>query len=320
MYESKYDQNNEDEDGQDIVDLEDPMRNVETNRGDQPGVHEEDSFAPRLEFDSQVNHEIPESKDDDEGNVTQEEMRQLNILEFRVQSLERLLNDVTMELKAIDVTDPNNANQVRDLAIQRDQVKDALKATYLDINKIHDFSKDQNGSGKTNSFNQGRDPSNQALWDRELIDILSPYKEFAGCVMRDEIPMLLDTMLAKKRKQFGFVLNLSPSTKDGTHWCAVYIDLTDRKQVCYYNSFGEEVPANILKELKQFVKDNHLPYMVKFKNNRMVNQTDRSNRCGYHCSNFLTTMFKTGDFQEATNFHEKHAKEHAKKFKKFGYI
>ena len=55
---------------------------------------------------------------------------------------------------------------------------------------------------------------------------------------------------------------MSKSDEEGSHWVAVFVDLVNGKQVCYYNSYGEPCPADILKELKHFVEENNLPYLV----------------------------------------------------------
>ena len=101
---------------------------------------------------------------------------------------------------------------------------------------------------------------------------------------------------------------------------AVFVDLIDEKEICYYNSFADRCPRDILKELKHFVAECNLPFLIKFKENTVVNQTDRSNRCGFHCAEFLTTMFRGGSFKKATHFNETDAKADEHKFRKFGYI
>lgn len=164
------------------------------------------------------------------------------------------------------------------------------------------------------------------LFDTELIEILAPYRDFVGCVMRDEVGLVLDTMLAQKKYSFGLIFNTSNSNEEGAHWVALFVDLVAGKQVCFYNSFGEPCPPDVMREIKQFVSSVGLPYLVKFKSNRVVNQVSRSNRCGYHCADFLITMFKGGSFKEATHFAEatskteKEAKQDESKFRKFGYI
>ena len=184
----------------------------------------------------------------------------------------------------------------------------------------------KSGKGHDDDHEDGQQKYNQALYDTELIEILASYEDFAGCVMRNEVGMLLDTMRARKKYRFGFIFNMSRNDEKGTHRVAVFIDLVDGKQVCYYNSFGEPCPPDIHKELQHFVDESNLPYLVKFKNNRVVNQTDRSKRCGYHCAEFLTTMFKGGSFNDATHYNEstrtteKGAAEDEHKFRKFGYI
>jgi hypothetical protein len=144
--------------------------------------------------------------------------------------------------------------------------------------------------------------------------------------MKDELPALLDRMLAQDMDKFGLILNKSPSTKDGTHWTAIWVDLDENKQICYYDPFGEAPQKSVTKDLKDFVKKRGLPYMVKFKINKVVHQAGNSNRCGYHCAKYLIHMFKTGDFESATDFDtnirqsEKEVSNLEKKYRTFGYI
>ena len=79
---------------------------------------------------------------------------------------------------------------------------------------------------------------NSPLFDTELVEMLSPYKLFEGVIMRDELKYLLDKMENEDKDEFGFVMNLDPSTAEGSHWVAIYVDLDEGKHVCYYDSFS----------------------------------------------------------------------------------
>jgi hypothetical protein len=223
--------------------------------------------------------------------------------------------------KSTSIPKPLNTSNVTGRSSARAKAVAPAPPSKLDGPELSISEADPQGEGKPGLAKEGT-----ALYDTELLEILSPYREFQGCVMRDEVNYLLNNMQAQKNPCFGFIFNLSPSDEQGSHWVAVYVDLLKGKQVCFYNSFGEPCPPDIEAELKHFVRGMNLPYMVKFKTNRVVNQISRSNRCGYHCADFLTTMFKGGSFKEATHYNEKTSsteqdvKQDEHKFRKFGFI
>ena len=119
-------------------------------------------------------------------------------------------------------------------------------------------------------------------------------------------------------------MNTDRSDQEGAHWLGLYVDLEDSKQVCFYDSFGRPTPKPVLEVLKKFVNKMNLPYMIKYKSNRIVQQALSSNRCGLHVARFLIGMFKTGNFEQSTDFDVKHgegeAKKDEKKWRDFGYI
>jgi len=82
------------------------------------------------------------------------------------------------------------------------------------------------GKGKKSKIQKNRE-----LYDTELISALSPYRDFVGVVMVDEVKGLLQRMIDEDRRKFGFVMNTAPSSQDGEHWVGIYVDLDDDKQV-----------------------------------------------------------------------------------------
>ena len=183
----------------------------------------------------------------------------------------------------------------------------------------------KSGNGKIiEKLAKSKGKYNSALYDTELVEILAPYREFQGVIMRDELKALLDKMNERDEDKFGFIMNLDKSSQQGSHWIAIYCDLRDKKMIGYYNSFGVSIPADILKVLKDFVKKRGMPYYIKIKDNGVVHQVNESNRCGYHASRFLINMFKNQSFENATDYDvwngESDASEKEKTFRKFGYI
>ncbi|MEG7750690.1 hypothetical protein U2087_15705, partial [Listeria monocytogenes] len=60
------------------------------------------------------------------------------------------------------------------------------------------------GNGKSETLNK-------PLYDDQIYGLLAPYKDFVGCIMRDELKNLLDDMLVKKNEKFGFIINTDDS-------------------------------------------------------------------------------------------------------------
>ena len=78
----------------------------------------------------------------------------------------------------------------------------------------------------------------------------------------------------------AYVFNLEPSTKEGTHWVAVFITRTHRAE--YFDSFGRRPPI----ELEDYLKK----YIVEY--NDKIIQNPLSAACGAHCISFLYHRYK----------------------------
>jgi hypothetical protein len=161
-------------------------------------------------------------------------------------------------------------------------------------------------------------------YDKELEQMLLPYREYVGTIMLDQLPELLQFVADEGKYKFGFIINTEPESEQGEHWQAVYCDLVDRKNCCMYDSFAEPMGKGVVKTMTNFVRAIDLPYMVKFKYNKEKHQDARSGTCGYMTVRFLHDMFRGKCFKKATDFGiekgEKVAKEYMKSFKKFGYV
>jgi hypothetical protein len=177
----------------------------------------------------------------------------------------------------------------------------------------------------------GKDPKDDkdALWNTQIDTIMKKYKSFIGVVSRDEVLSLLPYV--HKDRKICFVMNLSleDSIDGGTHWVGVYIDPIEAKSVCYYDSFARNAPASLMKDLKQIVDKIDAPTFLKFKQNKVVQQSVNSSNCGWFVILWLTKMLKGESFAEATGFndHVRHAVkqgeaavERFKKLPMFKYI
>ena len=202
---------------------------------------------------------------------------------------------------------------------------EAFKGNNFVIAHLSTLNKNADGSGKhILNLVKKNQKYNVPLYDSELVEMLSPYKDFVGVIMRDQLETLLANMIKEDRNKFGFIMNFDTTDMPGSHWVAIYIDLDEDKEINYYDSFARGIPKDILSILKQYVKTIGLPYYIKIKNNSIVQQKDDSNRCGYHSARFLIDRFKGRDFEDSTEFSvrkgEGSAAELEKSFRKFGYI
>ncbi|EGG18909.1 hypothetical protein DFA_02648 [Cavenderia fasciculata] len=86
-------------------------------------------------------------------------------------------------------------------------------------------------------------------------------------------------------------MNLDPHNKPGSHWIAVYIDADKDKSVEYYDSFGQEPTDDFMKQLKDLIDEINPDYYLKFKLNKVIDQSSNSTTCGYHAIKFLLNRY-----------------------------
>jgi len=156
------------------------------------------------------------------------------------------------------------------------------------------------------------------LYNDQIDDMLRHEPKYFGCISRDEIHKLqLDD-----NGCYGFIYNTVPSNKptiyDG-HWRAIYIDLDDGKSIDHYDSFGEPAEEDIQNQIGSLLKQFNLPYYLKWKDNKIVNQRSNSSNCGFFCVNFLQDRFEGIPFVDSTGYSNANKAEKDLK-KKFGYL
>jgi hypothetical protein len=180
----------------------------------------------------------------------------------------------------------------------------------------------QSGSGENAMKQQIK---RDGLYSDQIANMMKDYVKqgFIGVISADEIPALIKPSLHHTR--FGFVLNTDPSSKPGEHWTAVFIDTAEDKSVEYYDSYADPPPENFAVDIKKLIDAHDLPYYLKFKVNKIKEQSKSSTLCGFHAMRFLIDRFKGKPFKDCSGYSDiKKAEEiaggMAKKFAKFGYI
>jgi hypothetical protein len=178
------------------------------------------------------------------------------------------------------------------------------KAIYQNLDRLADErikrdeearKKQPTGAGKASR------PLMVGLSDRQIDDMMRGYPEYMGCISRDEISRLNVPDVGR----FGFVYNTVPSNKPTTysgHWRAVFVDLDNDKEIDHYDSYGDPAEPDICAEIKKLLDPFKLPYYLKWKDNRIIEQRANSNNCGYFATNFLMDRFAGKPFKDATGY------------------
>ena len=154
------------------------------------------------------------------------------------------------------------------------------------------------GPAEKSAAQEGTGGFQKAMTEDEINTIMSKYPGFAGTIARDEMGKLE----VKPNKPLSFVMNLDKSGKPGSHWVAWYIDPHKDKSIEYYNSFGEAMPDDLLKPLKDLVEKLDPETHLKLKENRVVQQSDKSKNCGPFAIKFLVDRYRGKSFPECTGY------------------
>ena len=165
------------------------------------------------------------------------------------------------------------------------------------------------GSGRTKML---------GLYNDQIDDQLDHLNCYAGCISRDEIGKLQLNDCGKYAIVYNTVPSGKPTTYDG-HWRAIFIDLDGDKSIDHYDSFGMEAEPDIQEQVASLLKSFDLPYYLKWKDNRIVNQRANSSNCGWFCIQFLTDRAEGKPFIDATGYSAVDKSEKALK-KRFGYL
>lgn len=150
----------------------------------------------------------------------------------------------------------------------------------------------------------------------EIEEIMKGHKDFVGVYAIDQIHKL------PLRKYMGWVMNLDPISKMGSHWVACLLDARKDMAVEYYDSLADDAPEEFMFRIKDIIDKLNLPVYLKMKINKVKRQADNTNSCGFHACKFLMDRFREVPFVECSGYNEvKKGEKSVKTFKKkFGYV
>ena len=113
-------------------------------------------------------------------------------------------------------------------------------------------------------------------------------KKNGGCVDKDVCSFHL--FKNKSKTKYGFVFNLDTHDKDGSHWVALYADLTD-KFIYYFDSNGEKIPSQIYALVERMLKQaEEKGISLEFYQNIHTEHQNTNTECGMYVLYFIITM------------------------------
>lgn len=113
------------------------------------------------------------------------------------------------------------------------------------------------------------------------------------CLKDDICKMNLKTLLSQGKTKLGFVYNLDPSTKGGSHWIASFTDIPAHRTY-YFDSYGIKPPAEIARFMRSLTLQDPL---MKLRFNARRFQYSNT-ECGMFSMYFLIRMLKGDSFKD----------------------
>tara|TARA_Y100001980_G_C14536984_1_gene313860 strand:- start:74 stop:910 length:837 start_codon:yes stop_codon:yes gene_type:complete len=120
-------------------------------------------------------------------------------------------------------------------------------------------------------------------------DSKDSYDDDGICVWPELCEFSLIDYLKKNIESIGFIFNLDKHTQDGSHWCAMYLDLK-KKQLYYFDSYGKPIHKNMNRFGKTVVSQgNKFGIPIEFIKLTRVHQK-KDSECGIYSLYFISSL------------------------------
>ena len=156
----------------------------------------------------------------------------------------------------------------------------------------------QNQEGEGDEYSEGLGTSNT-----QLNKIMEPFRRkinYLGAIPKDFISGVQHNN--NDIENWSFIYNTDDSTKTGKHWKAVYFDGASLE---YYDPLDKEIEKDVYSCVTTFIAENY-NYFVTFKDNKVKQQLDSSDKCGMFSVRFLIGRTLGIHFKILTGFSNKH--------------
>ena len=125
------------------------------------------------------------------------------------------------------------------------------------------------------------------------------HKMFGECVWEDICQFDIIDLIRRGKRKIGIIFNLDPHYLEGSHWIAVFIDIS-KGAIYYFDSYGETPPKRVKKFMERIRKQSKkLKNPLKIIQNKRRHQYSES-ECGMYCLYVIIQLLKGKDFNELT--------------------
>lgn len=240
-----------------------------------------------------------------------------NSLEFRLQHLERIYKKSELRklgekykitksvheqapgskfAKTKQVT-PETADEVieaikeLDPLLPKGLIKDILERDISGV-KFPKVEDEKSGSGS----------SHIGISNFDIDKIMKRYPEYLGTIASDEIPSLIPKV--KPHSRGAFVMNLDKHNQKGSHWVAIFYDARPHgsMSIDYFDPLADPPTKSFMKDMKALSNKLNADTYLKFKQNHIKKQSDRSDNCGYFSTEFLINRFRNRPFSACSGY------------------
>ena len=196
--------------------------------------------------------------------------------------------------------DPENQNSVLKALPLSDKEKEQLARRWLRPERPSSWANDPDMWLDTNNI---RDVMTQYEESHPKFKFLGavpidfaaadPYTKKKQCLINEICELDMDGDSMKGKDHVGFVFNLDPHYKPGSHWVASFLDIP-KKQYYYFDSYGMRPPPQIYKFMQWLTIQE--PELVLKMNARRFQR--KESECGMFCIDFIVNMLEGKSFEE----------------------
>jgi hypothetical protein len=154
-----------------------------------------------------------------------------------------------------------------------------------------------------NVVGKGLESQGKGIAIYQVEEVLQGLPYFLGVLTLDSINTKLQEVKKFQTPIFSFIFFYENYLNNKiNHYTSVFCDLVNYKEICYYDSYGNNIQPKLYEILKNFIDGLKLPYMLKYKENHIKNQSETSDTCSLFAMFYIYQRYFGFSHKEATNF------------------
>jgi len=118
---------------------------------------------------------------------------------------------------------------------------------------------------------------------------------YGDCVWEELCNFDLKQYMERSINKIGVVFNLDPHYKDGSHWVALYINIS-KQQIIFFDSYGHSPHRQIKKFMSRVAKQGKTMNMKFTQESGKRRHQYGESECGMYCLYFIITLLKGNSF------------------------